>query len=110
MKKILELNPLKTLEELQQDIDFVDYSTQRRNLAALLMLKDFFLKLEDNYLIDRGLAKLYKLNLLRLNVDVIEGLLYCALNQAGISIKKSKPGAGDLVDLAGKKKLISQAA
>ena len=91
MKRNLEIQQLKSIDTtLGTDLDFIEYSTQKRNLAYLLQLREFLLKVDANYVINRGLASIFHFNILRINSDIIESLLFCFLVQIKAKIHKGR--------------------
>lgn len=83
-RKPLSIPALDTIEVILQAIEFLEYSTQKRNLAYLIQLRRLLMLIYENYKIDRGLSKVFKYNLIRINCDIMESTLYCALTTAKI--------------------------
>ena len=105
--KRLEINSLKTIKDYLQQMYFFKYSTQKRNIAYLMQLREFLLEIHKTYTIDRGLESMFMYNIIRTNSDIIEGLLYCAIIEIE-PVKYSKIKAIQLVNAAKSKQIISK--
>lgn len=104
--KKLQINQLLKIDEILDKLLLLEYSTQKRNLAYVIQLKQFFTEIESHYEINKGLAKMYKYNILRINADIIETLLYCACIQCGFKIPQGKGLAMKVINLAKTKGII----
>lgn len=90
-KGVLLCGNLKKIEDIvRSDLAFLGYSTQLRNLAYLIQLRDYLQGIYDSYSIDRGLGKMYLYNLLRINADIIEAYMFCFGKRAGFEIRRGR--------------------
>jgi hypothetical protein len=107
-KSALMIDRLDTIEEILDTLPILNYSTQKRNLAHLIQLKQLLEQIFEHYEINRGLAIIYKYNLLKCKTDIIETLLYCVLKDRGFIVPKGKGKATKLIQIAKKFTVISK--
>jgi hypothetical protein len=110
-KQRLSIEPLERIDDIVADLRFLSYSTPLRNTAYLIQLRQFLLGVAAGYIIDRGLGTIYAYNIVRLTSDIIEGLLFCAIQRSGIELKAQRGNAkaAKLVQVAKTQGLISKA-
>jgi len=75
----LEIPSLRTVSDYRQQLIFLENGlnrTQIRNACQLLQLRQFMIYLANAYTINRGLGRVFLYNILRLEADICEGLLY----------------------------------
>lgn len=97
----LKIGRLNTINEILDLIPFIGYSTQKRNLAYLIQLKQLLQQIYNNYEINKGLRTIYRYNMLRCSAYIIEALLFCAMRQIkGFEIQAGKGKAMKLINAA----------
>lgn len=104
MKNRLEIDPVRTTEEILKDFDFLPYSTRKRNMAHQVLYLDFQVKLLKAYNIYGGLKNLVARNIVLTAVNIIEYLLflvYCQENEIG-----KRDSLPTLIGFACKKQVI----
>ncbi len=106
-KEKLKIPPLKTIDEIISDLDFLKYSTRKRNLAYQINYFDYLTKFLDSYHIYGSL----KSSLIRQSIivatNIIEYLLFISLRQ--IYGKDPKPNKfPHLVGQARRKSLVGK--
>lgn len=87
MKKKLEISPLPTVKNILEDLDSLEYSTQKLNITYQMQLYHFFLEMYNEYDIKKGLRNIFVYQIC-CSATIIEGLLYCSLRQEGIDLRK----------------------
>lgn len=110
-RKSLNIPPLDSIEVILTALQFLCYSTQKRNLAYLIQLRKLLMHIYNNYQIDRGLGTIFKYNLIRINCDIIESTLYCALTTKRInphSKSKNYPKLEHYINTAKRNNMISK--
>ena len=68
---------LPTIEDLRNQLSWLPHSTQLRNALHLLQLREFYMRLLIGCGVNRGLRNNHLYNIMRLNADIIESILFC---------------------------------
>jgi hypothetical protein len=81
MKERFNISPLKSVETILEEFEFLQYCTQKRNLAYQIQFLEFLKELNSNYEIDRGLRSIFIRQIVICTTNIIEYLLYVTLYQ-----------------------------
>jgi hypothetical protein len=92
-KRQLLVPALPRIQDIVDSLGFLGYSTQLRNTAYLLQLREFLLSISQVYEIYGGLGVAYQYNILRITSDILEILLFCALTQKRLDLQNKRGGA-----------------
>lgn len=94
---------LKTIEQHRSGLLFLETNqniTQIRNVCYLLQTADFMRELNNNYNIRKGLWYMYLYNYLRIEADILEGLLYAFKVRQEGRRPQGKVSLEDLINFA----------
>lgn len=80
MKKTIDVQ-VKTIQQILDELDFLDYSTYKRNLSYQIQYLNFLYDFEKKYNIYLSVRSLFMRNYLIHVVNIIEYLLVIALRQ-----------------------------
>ena len=106
-KEKLNIPELPTVDLILSELDFLPYSTHKRNLAYQLQFLDFLNKLAKSYDIYGGIKKCLIRQQIVVATNIIEYLLFISLRQIYANNPKSN-GLPDLIGQAKRKSLISK--
>ena len=110
MKEKFKISPLKSIDIILKELDFLQYCTQKRNLSYELQYLNFLKELNDNYEIDKGLRSIFIRNIIICINNIIEYLLIISLSQIyNKSVKAIKSDrVKSLIDQAKRNNIITK--
>jgi len=77
----LEIGGLPSINEILEQLDFLEYSTQKRNLAYRIQFQTFLLRIYQNYEMYGSVKSTFIRNFYDFTVNILEYLLWIAIRQ-----------------------------
>jgi hypothetical protein len=104
----LDVNNLPFIDDILKKLDFLEYSTQKRNLAYRIQFQAFLSKIFQNYEMYGSVESMFISNFYDYTVNILEYLLWIAVEQEYKNFSKEKDTKQQLRKITSELGIISR--